>query len=912
MRQTKNHLKAPPKPTPSRKHQRLLATIHEIHRQHQQHSDTHAILAALFDAVRDLTGSRYGATIEIIADADDQALFKTWASVYPQDANPKRFDALMAQVMKTGRARVLNNNLRGAQRGRDAKTVFPDAFLGLPVYSGDDLVGVVGVANRPRGYDKELAAFLEPLLYSVGTLLQCQRNEQQRRAAEREQQQAISDYKYFEASLRNIATTVSSSTGAKYFEVLVKQLCRVLQVDAAFVSLLCDDETNTAEVIAFHDRGAKQDAIRYSLEATPCEKIIAAGSRHYISGLKRKFPRDTMIKDRGWDSCLGVPLRDVCGRALGVVVVADRKPITCRQPAEAILRLYASRIAAELVHHRAEEKANKLSHALEQTADSITITDTKGVIEYINPAFTAMTGFSVREAVGRYPSIVKSGRHDPQFYQQLWNALQRGDAFRDVFINRKKGGELYYEEKTITPLKDAQGQITHYISTGKDITERMQTQERLHYLAYHDVLTELPNRLLFLEWLNHALAVDGDVGIKLAVICIDVDRFKIINDTLGHDSGDRVLLTLAGLLRKSLSKGDTVARLGGDEFGVLMEHFTSPSDIMVKINKILERLSHPLHIDGHDLYITVSMGIALAPDDGMDANTLLKNADAALNRAKEQGRHTYQFYSADLSHKASKRLNLETNLYRAIERQEFHLCYQPQVDLVSGRVMGMEALLRWQHPELGLISPLEFIPLLEDTGLIIPVGEWVLRAACSEAARWQSLTDIPLRLSVNLSGRQFNDPALHKTISNILAETRLAPSQLELEITESVLMQNDQASMSNLDALQRLRIRIAIDDFGTGYSSLSYLKRFPVDTLKIDRSFIRDIINSPDDETIIKAIIAMARSLQVDIIAEGVETLGQLEFLRSSGCQSAQGFLLSEPFLADELPRFLEQPLQIA
>ena len=907
MRQRKNHLQAPA----PRKQQRLLASIRELHDQHQQGSDTRAILAGLLDAVQDLTGSPYGAAGEVVADTTEQRRFELLTNVYPQDVNPKRFSALMAQVMNTGRVRVAAKP-QSALRMRGGKPVFPGAFLGLPIHSGGDLVAVVGVANRPQAYDKEMAAFLEPLLRSAGTLLQCHRNAQQHLHAVQEQQQARLDYKYFETSLKNIATTVSSATGAKYFSSLVKELCKVLQMDAAYVSILRDDEADTAEIIALQDRGEVWDHFRYHLKATPCEKIIAKGARHYISGLRTKFPRDEFIKDRGWDSCLGVPLRDVSGRVLGVVVVADRKPIRRRQPAEAILRIYASRIAAELVHHRAEEKTNKLSHALEQTADSITITDTNGVIEYINPAFTTMTGFSIREAVGHYPSIVKSGRHDAQFYQQLWDSLQKGQSFRDVFINRKKGGELYYEEKTITPLKDARGEITHYISTGKDITERMQTQERLHYLAYHDVLTELPNRLLFLEWLNHALALDGDVDIKLAVICLDVDRFKIINDTLGHGSGDRVLLALAGLLKKSLSKGDTVARLGGDEFGVLVEHFASPSDVMTKINKILERLAQPLHIDGHDLYITVSMGIALAPDDGADANTLLKNADAALNRAKEQGRHTYQFYSAELSLKASKRLNLETNLYRAIERQEFHLCYQPQVDLVTGRVMGLEALLRWQHPELGLIDPLEFIPLLEDTGLIIPVGEWVLRAACSEAARWQTLTEIPLRLSVNLSGRQFNDPALHKTVGNILAETQLAPSQLELEITESVLMQNDQASMSNLDALQRLRIRIAIDDFGTGYSSLSYLKRFPVDTLKIDRSFIRDLINNPDDETIIKAIIAMARSLQVDIIAEGVETLGQLEFLRNSGCQSAQGFLLSKPFVAAELPQFLEQPIQFA
>jgi diguanylate cyclase (GGDEF)-like protein/PAS domain S-box-containing protein len=888
-----------------------LAAIRDLHGQHQHSGDTQALFTELLDVVLELTDSPYGTVGEVVSDEENQRLFQPLASVYPQDVDPKRFETLTTQVMANGRLRLAAKPQTTPQRRR-AKPVFPDGFLGLPIHSGDELVAVIGVANRPKAYDKEIGAFLAPLLCSAGTLIQSQREAQRRRAAEREQQQALLECKAIETSLRSIASTVSSATGAKYFHSLVKQLSKVLKVDAAFISVLNSDEAGTTDIIAFCDHGNVQSRVNHPLRDTPCEKIIATGTRHYLSGLKKKFPHDTIIQDRGWNSCLGVPLRHVSGQVLGVIVVADRKPIPHRQPTEAILQICASRIAAELVHQRAEEKTNKLSHALEQTADSITITDTDGVIEYVNPAFTAMTGFSVREAVGHYPNIVKSGRHEAQFYRQLWESLQQGQSFCDVFINRKKSGELYYEEKTITPLKDVQGQITHYISTGKDITERMQTQERLHYLSYHDVLTELPNRLLFLEWLNHALAIDGDAGIKLAVICIDVDRFKIINDTLGHDSGDRVLLALAGLLKDCVSKGDTVARLGGDEFAVLVEHFASPSDVMTKINKILERLSHPLHIDAHDLYITVSMGIALAPDDGEDATTLLKNADAALNRAKEQGRHTYQFYSADLSHKASKRLNLETNLYRAIERQEFHLCYQPQVDLETGRVMGLEALLRWHHPEIGLINPLEFIPLLEDTGLIIPVGEWVLRAACSEAARWQNLTEIPLRLSVNLSGRQFNDPALHKTVSNILAETQLSPSQLELEITESVLMQNDQASMSNLDALQRLRIRIAIDDFGTGYSSLSYLKRFPVDTLKIDRSFIRDVIKNPDDETIIKAIIAMARSLQVDIIAEGVETQGQLDFLRSSGCQSAQGFLLSKPFMADQLAHFLEQPIHFA
>jgi diguanylate cyclase (GGDEF)-like protein len=443
----------------------------------------------------------------------------------------------------------------------------------------------------------------------------------------------------------------------------------------------------------------------------------------------------------------------------------------------------------------------------------------------------------------------------------------------------------------------------------KDGTERQRAQERLHYLAYHDGLTELPNRSLFMEGLNHVLAVNGR---RVGVICLDVDRFKIINDTLGHDLGDRVLLAVAQLLKGCLAKGDTAARIGGDKFAVRMDSVASSADAVNRIRRILESVARPLRVDDHELYITIGIGAALAPEDGADANTLLKNADAALYRAKQQGRHTYQFYSSDLNDKAFKQLRLETRLYRAMERREFHLCYQPQVDLSAGRITGLEALLRWRHPELGEVSPLEFIPLLEDTGLIVPVGEWVLHSACEEAVRWQALHGAPLRLSVNLSGRQFCDPHLHATVQRILGDSGLAPSQLEVEITESVFMQNNRASAANLDALQALGVRLAIDDFGTGYSALGYLKRFPVDTLKIDRTFIHDVIRSPDDETIIKAIIAMAQSLKVETVAEGVETVDQLRLLRHCGCHTMQGFLLSEPMAAADLPAFLGRPLALA
>jgi diguanylate cyclase (GGDEF)-like protein/PAS domain S-box-containing protein len=892
-------------PTP----QRLLRCIRQLHNEYKRSCDTQELFAAALDMLLNLTGSPYGAGVEVLFDAQGDPYFKIRAVIYPENVTPDVLDRLFTRVIDDGRIFISG---KPAEKRRGGISSFPETFLGLPVYCGETLVGALGIANRGDGYDKKFAVFLQPLLSSFGTLLQLHRNEPRLEQAAQKLKLETAARERIENVLQDIATTVTASIGEEYFHSLVQQLSNALNVDAAFISIIADDEPGMADLIAFCDRGIMQEGRRYSLLASPCENVLNKGTLFYPRELQRNFPRGTLALEYGWMSYIGVPLRDISGKILGLVAAADRKPLPERQPAEAVLQICATRISAEMSHQRAEEKMYKLSRALEQTADAITITDNKGVIEYINPAFELMTGFSAGEALGHGTNIVKSGRHDAQFYRQLWNTLQRGQSSSDVFINRKKSGELYYEEKTITPLKDARDQITHYIATGKDITERMQTQERLHYLAYHDVLTELPNRALFLEWLGRALSQDNKSVSRLAVICLDINRFKIINDSLGHDVGDKMLLTIARLLKDCLGKGNTVARLNGDEFAVLMEHVTSPTDVISRISQILETLAQPLQINDHELYITISIGIAMAPEDGTDANTLLKNADAALYRAKGQGRHSYQFYSADLSDKALKQLSLETSLYRALERQEFHLCYQPQVSLASGKVMGLEALLRWQHPEHGLISPLEFIPLLEDTGLIIPVGEWVLRSACEEASQWQQLNDSPLRLSVNLSGRQFNDPHLHNSVETILAETKLAPPQLELEITESVLMQNDQASTGNLKAFQSLGVRIAIDDFGTGYSSLSYLQRFPVDTLKIDRSFIHDVIHNPGDETIIKAIIAMAQSLKVDTIAEGVETLEQLQFLRDNGCHTAQGFLLSKPFLASELPRFLQQPFALA
>jgi len=893
---------SPPRSFPVRYHQRLLASLRRLHGEYRRNIDLQDLFAVLVEELLRLTGSPHGGGAEVIAAENGSTGFKLRAAVYPKDAPLDWLDPLYQTVLAEG---VPLHQLRPHRSG------LPSRWLGMPVFSGGELIALAAVANRAAGYEAKTAVQLAPLLQSFSALLAAARagaqSERLRRALARE----LEGRRRIDDALRDILAAESSVPGTDYFRTLVRQLSKTLDVDAAFISLPAAQRPGSAEFLALFDRGTIiRNLPPYPLAGTPCEEVMRNGVQFCPAALQQRFGHSAVIGGSGWESYFGLPLRDAAGQVLGLVAVADRKPLAGRQPAEAVLQICAARVSAELMRRRSEEKMVKLSQALEQTADAVTITDSAGLIEYVNPAFTTMTGFSAEEALGKNSNLLKSGRHDHAFYRQLWETLDQRRAFRDVFINRRKNGELYYEEKTITPLVDAREAVIHYVTTGKDITERMQTQERLHYLAYHDMLTDLPNRSLFMEWLNHALAVGGNR--RLAVICVDVDRFKIINDTLGHDLGDRVLLAVAALLKGCLAKGDTLARLGGDEFAVLVEQAASPADLINRIRKILESAALPLRVDANELYITVSIGVALAPEDGTDAKTLLKNADAALYQAKEEGRHNYQFYSADLSERAAKQLSMETRLYRAMERQEFHLCYQPQVNLATGKVSGLEALLRWQHPELGEVSPLDFIPLLEDTGLIIPVGEWVLRTACGEAARWQALYDMPLRLSVNLSGRQFNDANLHETVRRALSDSRLLPAQLELEITESVLMRHDRASAANLDALQDLGVRIAIDDFGTGYSSLGYLKRFPVDTLKIDRSFIFDVIHSPGDESIIKAIIAMAQSLKVDTVAEGVETLDQLRLLRQCGCHTMQGFLLSRPVVAGELAGFLGRPLALS
>lgn len=548
---------------------------------------------------------------------------------------------------------------------------------------------------------------------------------------------------------------------------------------------------------------------------------------------------------------------------------------------------------------REEAQMHRLSIAVEQTADIIIVTDHHGTIQYVNAAYEEITGYTREEVIGKNANLVKSGEHSNSFYQNMWQTILAGQAFRGVLTNRKKDGSLYYEEKTISPLKDAGGHIVSFISTGKDISLRLQSEKHLYHLAHHDSLTDLPNRVLLQSHLIHAMQEADRIERMVAVLFIDLDHFKTINDKLGHDFGDALLKSVAERLKHILRPGDTVSRLGGDEFTIILANVAHVDDVTNVSQKILDQFIPPFRIGGRELFITPSIGITLYPLDEKDNISLLRDADIAMYRAKELGRNQYQFYTPELNIRAARRLELETGLRQAIEKQELVLHYQPLVDMNTGRVHGMEALLRWQHPEFGLIPPLEFIPLAEDTGLIVPIGEWVLKTACAQIKAWRNTGFPALQVAVNLSSKQLRDKNLVNVVKQTLKEAGIEARYLDLELTESVLMQDMELAAGILKELKAVGVSFSLDDFGTGYSSLGYLKRFPIDYLKIDRSFIRDITTDPAGAGLVQAIIAMAKVLNIKVVAEGVETYEQLEFLRQHDCDISQGYYCSPPINAE-------------
>ena len=541
------------------------------------------------------------------------------------------------------------------------------------------------------------------------------------------------------------------------------------------------------------------------------------------------------------------------------------------------------------------------------SSDAIIVTDPSNVIISVNPAFCEITGFERAEVLGKDPKMLSSGRQDREFYAQMWKSLQEVGKWNGEVWNRRKDGEVYPEWLSVSTVKNNKGDTTHYVGIFSDITERKQAEERVRHLAHYDALTDLPNRTLFHDRLQQAVIQAQRNREQVAVMFIDLDRFKVINDTLGHSTGDLLLQAVAQRLTNCIRQGDTVCRQGGDEFVILLPKVNHAEDAALVAQKILDALTQPFFIEGHELHISASVGISFFPSDGVSPEILMKHADVAMYRAKELGRNNYQFYFSSLNARSLERLALETSLRRAIEHGELELYYQPLVDAKGGALVGMEALVRWHHHDLGMILPGQFIPLAEETGLIVPIGEWVLRTACTQAQAWCKQGYGPLQISVNLSARQFRQADFAGHVRKVFEDTGFDPHCLELEVTESMLMNNLEENIITLNELKAMGISIAVDDFGTGYSSLSYLKRLPIDTLKIDRSFVGEVTGNRDDAAIVEAIISMAQSLSLKVIAEGVENVEQRDFLEAQHCDEMQGYLFSYPLPASQFVELLKK-----
>ncbi len=605
-------------------------------------------------------------------------------------------------------------------------------------------------------------------------------------------------------------------------------------------------------------------------------------------------------------ACWSIPFKDDKDSVLGTFAIYHRNPCEPTPADLVLINEFASLTALAVQKVLAAESLKQAAAVFESSREGVVITDLEPRIVAINRAYTEITGYTKDQVVGKNPKVIKSGRHGKLFYQAMWESLGKIGYWSGEIWNRRKNGEIYPQWLTITTVYNDRHEPWNYVGVFTDLTQMKQSEARLVHLAHYDPLTGLPNRLLAQSRLQHAIERVQRRDRRIATLYVDLDRFKNVNDSLGHPIGDELLIMMASRLKKRLREEDTLARLGGDEFLVILEDIKDSTEPAMIAQTLIDLLVTPFALpSGHEIFINASIGISLFPDDASNVTELIQHADMAMYLAKQEGRNTYRYHTEALSIAANERLMLETRLRQALMADEFVLHYQPLIHARSGRVFGVEALVRWQPPGKPMVPPGKFIPIAEETGLIVPLGEWVLRTACAQGRAWMDAGLPPLVIAVNLSVRQFRSENVVELTRRVLAETRLPADCLELELTESMFMEHAEQSIETLKTLKSLGVQLAIDDFGTGYSSLTYLKRFPIDKLKIDQSFVHGLANDPNDREIAATIIAMARSLKLNVLAEGVESEQQLDFLNRHGCDYYQGYLFHRPAPAQQLEAWL-------
>jgi diguanylate cyclase (GGDEF)-like protein/PAS domain S-box-containing protein len=649
-------------------------------------------------------------------------------------------------------------------------------------------------------------------------------------------------------------------------------------------------DANPAAVRLFHCASKEQLLGRSLLELSPPQQPSGESSCVLDAALGARALSDGRSYEWLFHTCGGAPF---WAEVLLTSVALDHERLTY-----AVIRDISLRKSTE-------RTLTMAAQVFENCRDAILITDSACRVVAVNQAFTDITGFAPADVIGAEPPGLRAGVHDAHFYQQIWDHVAAHDHWEGEVLSVRRNGQEFPVWVALTAIREAGSRIANYMAILSDITDRKLVEEHTRHLAEHDFLTDLPNRVLFLDRLNQALAAARRQQTRVALMFLDLDRFKGINDRYGHQAGDAVLKEVAARVTRCVRGVDTVSRQGGDEFVVILADIRGADQAAHVAGSVMHAVAQPLVVGEHEVALSVSIGISIYPGDGDDADTLLNHADVAMYHAKQQGRNSFQFFSPAMNAHVVERVQMENQLRRALENQEFELEYQPEIDIASGRTVGVEALIRWRHPQRGLLQPHQFIPIAESTGLIVPIGEWVLRQACQQARAWRD-QGFPVVVAVNLSQVQFIHHHLLRYVDDALDASGLEPRFLDLEITEGMIMNGDDGTIATVSALHRRGVQLTVDDFGTGCSSLSTLRRYQLSKLKIDRSFIDDISKDPDDAALIPAIIAVARSLKLRVIAEGVETREQLRFLQQHGCDEYQGYYASmvsrEPDLTGPRP----------
>lgn len=703
-------------------------------------------------------------------------------------------------------------------------------------------------------------------------------------------------------ALRALLATSNAANQQGFYDLCARSLATIYGARTAFIGVFEDKSQQRIRTLTVHQDGVSKPGFSYDLNGTPCQDVLDNRLELVEKDAAARYPNNPMLTEMGIESYFGAPVVLPSGRVLGILAVLDSKPMQPYEWLRPIIRLFANRLALELERAENQRELELAASVFEESQQAIVISDAQNNILKANPAFCRISGYSFPEVIGQPASLLKSEHHDDTFYASFWQALLRDNQWQGEMWDRRKNGELFPIWQNISVVRDAHGSINGFISIFTDLGERKEFEDCIYHLAHHDLLTGLPNRMAFTDILEQAVHHAHRNHTGLAVLQLDLDNFKLLNETAGHRHGDDLLKETAQRIKGTLREDDIVSRFGGDEFTILLTDLTNTADTVgVVANKLMRALRRPYQLGNGELSMSASLGISTYPDCGLDAATLLKNADAAMYRAKESGRNTFQFFTADINQRAQSRLDMEAALHRALENNEFVLYFQPQFRLTDGLLVGCEALLRWQRPGFGLVPPDQFIPIAEQSSLIVELGDWVLATACHQRAAWHGLCRDDFRIAVNLSARQFSQRDLLKQVALHLHEAGVQPRALELELTESMLMENLTLTQETLRQLQSLGVSVSLDDFGTGYSSLASLKQFPIDTLKIDRSFVRDMEHDTSDAAIVRATLAMAHALNLAVVAEGVETTQQLTMLAEHNCNLVQGYLLSRPIPAEQM-----------